>query len=131
MIIAIPYDNNNVFEHFGHTKEFKIYNVIDNNIIDSKIVPTNGKGHGALAVFLKENGVDILICGGIGEGAQSSLSSYNIKFYGGVKGACDEALLALLNNKLEYNPNITCSHHDHDDNHICGSCERTHLKRSL
>ena len=80
--------------------------MIDNIIIDSRIVPTNKKGHGTLVAFLKDNGGDILICGGIGEGSQSALSSYNIKFYGGVKGDCD-------------------------DNHLCGSCERTHLKRSL
>lgn len=84
-----------------------------------------------MVAFLKDNGGGILVCGGIGEGSLSALSSYNIKFYGGVKGDCDESLLALLNNKLEYNPNIVCSNHDHDDNHSCGSCERTHLKRSL
>lgn len=134
MIIAVTYDNNNVFQHFGHTEYFKIYKINDNKIVDKSVVSTNGQGHGALATFLKNNNVDVVICGGIGSGAQNALNSNGINFYGGVSGNCDDAVSALLNNKLEYNPNVMCNHHDHDENHTCGShgCgEHKKLKRNI
>lgn len=134
MIIAVTYENENVFQHFGHTQNFKLYNVEDNKIIDCKVVSTNGQGHGALATFLKNNNVDIVICGGIGSGAQIALNNNGIKFYGGVSGGCDDSVSALLNNTLEYNPNVMCSHHEHDETHTCGShgCgEPKKLKRSI
>lgn len=134
MIIAVTYDNNNVFQHFGHTEYFKIYNVVNNEVNAADVVCTNGQGHGALASFLKSYNVDVVICGGIGGGAQNALSSNGIKFYGGVSGNCDDAVKALLNNILVYNPNVMCSHHEHDENHKCGShgCgEPKKLKRSI
>ena len=69
MRIAITFENENVFQHFGHTKQFKIYDVENNSIVKSEIIDTNGSGHGALATFLKERDVQVLICGGIGGGA--------------------------------------------------------------
>ena len=66
MRIAITFENENVFQHFGHTKQFKIYDVENNSIVKSEIIDTNGSGHGALATFLKERDVQVLICGGIG-----------------------------------------------------------------
>lgn len=86
------------------------------------IVNTDGKGHGALATFLKENGVDVVICGGIGGGAQNALSEAGIKWYGGVKGDCNQAVISLLVGKLDYNPDAKCDHHDHehDEGHTCG-----------
>ena len=66
MKIAVTYENEMVFQHFGHTEQFKIYEVEDNKVVASEIVDTNGSGHGALAGFLAGQGVDVLICGGIG-----------------------------------------------------------------
>lgn len=88
------------------------------------MINTNGQGHGALAGLLKFLGTDMLICGGIGGGAQMALSAANIKLYGGVSGSCDAAVEALLTGNLDYNPNIRCNHHDHehgDGNHNCGN----------
>ena len=84
------------------------------------VFPTNGSGHGALAGFLKELGVDTLICGGIGGGAKTALADANITIYPGVKGACDKAVLDFVMGKLQYDPNTLCSHHDHGD-HDCGN----------
>ncbi|MBQ3253285.1 MAG: NifB/NifX family molybdenum-iron cluster-binding protein [Acholeplasmatales bacterium] len=120
MIVAVTYENENIFQHFGHSQYFKIYEVKDNKIISSKIVPTNSEGHGALAGFLVSNNVDALICGGIGLGAQKALSFRGIRIYGGVNGSCDEAVINLLSNKLKYTKEPTCDHHDHSDNHSCG-----------
>lgn len=123
MRIATTYENGNIFQHFGHCKQFKFYDVENNNIIKEEIVDTNGSGHGALAVFLADNKVDAVICGGIGGGAQSALGEKNIKVYGGVTGLADNAAKELIAGKLEYDPNVRCSHHDHehgDGEHTCG-----------
>ena len=124
MRIAVTYENGQIFQHFGHTEEFKIYDVADGKIISSAVVSTMGNGHGALAGFLSVNKVDVLICGGIGGGAQTALAQAGIKLYGGVSGDADEAVNAFLNGTLGYNPDVKCSHHSHEQNesaHSCGS----------
>ena len=103
MRIAVTYENGAVFQHFGHTENFKIYDVLDGKVEKSEVVNTNGQGHGALATFLKSRNVDTLICGGIGGGAQSALTEAGIKFYGGVAGSADDAVNALLRGNLQYN----------------------------
>ena len=121
--IAITYDNEQIFQHFGHTEQFKIYDIENNKIISNTVVSTNGQGHGVLSSFLSENNVDVLICGGIGGGAISALNELGIKLFGGVSGDCDSAVEAFLKNELEFNPNVRCSHHDHehgDGAHTCG-----------
>lgn len=117
MKIAVTYEKGNVFGHFGHTENFKIYNVNDNIINSCEIVPVIGQGHGALAEFLKSLDVDILICGGIGGGAQNALKDAGIKFYGGVSGSADDAVNALINDKLNFNPDVNCNHHGEGHNH--------------
>lgn len=118
MRIAVTYENGEIFQHFGHTEQFKLYDIENSQVVRSQIVDTNGQGHGALAGFLTEAGVDVLICGGIGGGAQSALATAGIKLYGGVSGAADEAVEAYLAGKLDYNPDVRCSHHEHE--HSCG-----------
>lgn len=119
MTIAVTYENENVFQHFGHTAQFKVYQVENNQVVSTQVVDTNGFGHGALAGFLFNNRIDVLICGGIGAGAQVALAQAGIRLYGGVSGDADEAVEAFLAGTLEYNPNVRCSHHDHG--HACGS----------
>ena len=124
MKIAVTYENGQIFQHFGHTEQFKIYEIDDNMIISSEVIDTNGQGHGALAGLLKTLGADVLICGGIGGGAQMALADAGIKLYGGVSGSCDTAVEAYLANNLGYNPNVKCDHHDHEHGngaHSCGS----------
>ena len=112
-----------VFQHFGHTEQFKLYEVADGKIVREEVVDTNGSGHGALAGFLMQRGVDTLICGGIGGGAQMALAEAGIKLYGGVSGEADAAVNALLASALAYDPNVRCDHHDHahgEGGHTCG-----------
>lgn len=121
MKVAVTYDNGEVFQHFGHTENFKIYNIEDKTIIDANVVNTMGSGHGALAGFLVENEVDTLICGGIGGGARNALAEAGITLYGGVSGNADDAVKALIDRNLGYNPNVKCSHHGHScGEHKCG-----------
>ena len=124
MKIAVTYENEQIFQHFGHTEQFKIYDVENGKIIKKTVVDTNGSGHGALASVLKNLQVDALICGGIGGGAQIALAEAGIRLFGGVSGACDAAVEALIAGKLGYNPNVRCNHHDHEHGHgghTCGS----------
>ena len=121
MKIAVTYEAGLIFQHFGHTASFKVYDVEDGEVKSSAVVDTNGHGHGALAGFLQALGVDTLICGGIGGGAQMALQEAGITFYGGVSGDADEAVEALLAGELAYNPNVRCSHHDHGQGHACGN----------
>lgn len=131
MKIAATYEAGNIFQHFGHTEQFKIYDTIDGKIKDTTIIGSEGNGHGMLAELLKSKGVDTLVCGGIGAGAKNMLADAGIKLYGGVSGNADEAVTELLAGRLQYNPDIECSHHgehehgechgghDHGD-HVCG-----------
>ena len=66
MKIAVTYDNGNIFQHFGRTESFKVYDVEDNKVVSSEVIGSNGVGHGALAGLLADRAVDVLICGGIG-----------------------------------------------------------------
>ncbi|MBQ2940751.1 MAG: NifB/NifX family molybdenum-iron cluster-binding protein [Clostridia bacterium] len=122
MKIAVTYENGEIFGHFGHTEQFKVYEVENGKIVSSEILDTNGSGHGALAGFLQNLGVDVLICGGIGGGAQMALASCGIRLFGGVTGNADKAVEAFLSDSLNYDPDAKCDHHDHEhgEGHNCG-----------
>ena len=120
MKIAVTYDNGEVFQHFGHTEQFKLYNVEDGKIVSSEVVGTNGTGHGALAGLLRELGADVLICGGIGGGARQALAEAGVLLYGGVSGSADEAAAAFLSGSLKFEPAAECHHHEHGEGHSCG-----------
>ena len=124
MKIAVTYENGNVFQHFGHTEQFKIYDVADGQITSAQVMSTNGSGHGALADVLSAAQVDALICGGIGGGARAALDAAGIQLYGGVSGDADQAVAALLDGKLDYDPNVVCNHHG--EGHHEGSCGEHH-----
>lgn len=122
MRIVVTYENGEIFQHFGHTEQFKVYEIEDGKIISSKVVDTNGIGHGALAGVLVGIQADVLICGGIGGGAQVALQEAGIELYGGVSGDADKAVEEFVAGKLAYNPNVKCNHHEHHhgENHTCG-----------
>lgn len=120
MRIAVPYETGQVFEHFGHTERFKIYDIENGQVVLATTVNTNGSGHGALADILKKLHVDALICGGIGGGAKRALAEANIRLYGGVSGDADTAVEALLAGTLEYDSEAACDHHGEHHDGGCG-----------
>lgn len=124
MKIAVTYEAGQIFQHFGQTKTFKVYDTENGEIKSEEILGTGGDGHGALAGVLKNAQVEVLICGGIGGGAQQGLNEAGIKFYGGVSGDADKAVKDLLAGSLDYNADATCSGHDgdHHHHHEGGSC---------
>ena len=119
MKIAVTYENGQVFQHFGHTAQFKVYTVEDGKVTDSRVVDTAGQGHGALAGFLNGAGADTLICGGIGGGARTALAQAGIRLYPGVTGSADAAVEALLAGRLNYDPDTVCDHHHEGAEHDC------------
>lgn len=121
MKIAVTYDNGMIFQHFGHTEFFKVYDVQEGKVVSSEVVSTNGSGHGALAGVLSVLKAEVLICGGIGGGAQAALSAAGIKLYGGVSGSADDAVDAFLAGNLAFDPCVQCNHHHHEEGHSCGS----------
>ena len=121
MRIAVTYENGEIFQHFGHTEQFKVYDVENGQITASQVIGSDGFGHGALAGFLLNNRIEVLICGGIGGGAQTALANAGIKLYGGACGNADDAVQSLLDGKLSPNHNVTCNHHSHEGNHSCGN----------
>ena len=117
MKIAVTYDNGSVFQHFGKTENFKVYEVEDNQVVSSEVIGSNGTGHGALAGLLSEQGVDVLICGGIGGGAINALTQAGITFYAGAQGSCDACVEALIAGTLAQTGEATCDCHGHDHEH--------------
>lgn len=122
MKIAIPFADGQVFQHFGHSERFKLYTVEDGRVVSEEDLSAEGSGHGALAALLAAHGVDALICGGIGGGARQALAERNISVFGGVTGSAGEAVQALLEKRLSFDPDARCDHHDHEhaEGHVCG-----------
>ena len=110
MKIAVTYENGNVFQHFGKTESFKVYEVEDNKVIASEVIGSNGAGHGALAGLLADHSIDVLICGGIGGGAQAALTEAGIELCAGAKGDTDQAVEAYLKGEL-VSTGVNCDHH--------------------
>lgn len=119
MKIAVTYEEGNVFQHFGHTSQFKIYVVEENKVSSSEVIGTNGNGHEALAFYIKEHGVTDLICGGIGGGAIDALSEAGVSVHAGVSGNADEAVAKFLDGTLVWSTSANCNHH-HEEDHSCG-----------
>ena len=114
MKIAATYLDGEIFQLFGHTEYFKIYETDGKTVQSSEVVSSDGFGHGALAGFLKGRGVDALVCGGIGGGAVSALAEAGIKVYAGASGSADDCVAALLAGTLEFSGGANCSHHAHE-----------------
>jgi len=124
MRIAVTYENGEIFQHFGHCEQFKLYDVEEGKIVQEQIIGSNGSGHGALAGLLQAAQVDALICGGIGMGAQMALADAGVQLYAGVQGSADAAAKALAEGNLDYDPDARCDHHEHHGgdcgHHQCG-----------
>ena len=125
MKIAVTYENGEVFQHFGKTEMFKLYEVSGGEVVSTEIIGNEGAGHEALAGLLADKGVDVVICGGMGGGAQAALLEAGIAAISGAEGNADEAVAAFLRGELE-SQGKNCDHHDHEEEHECncgGDCE--------
>ena len=120
MRVAVTYENGEVFQHFGRTPQFKVYDIENKAVVGSQVIDTNGTGHGALAGFLKSMQADVLICGGIGGGAQMAMQEAGINLFAGNMGNADDVVNAYIAGTLDQNAAPTCDHHHHEDGHDCG-----------
>ena len=118
MKIAATYDviTNTVFQHFGHTQNFKLYEIEGDKILSSKVIDNGGFGHHDLATYLKNLGVETLILGNRGQGAINALNNAGIKQLAGIVGNPDIAVEAFLKGTLISNPDAICAHnHNHHE----------------
>lgn len=116
MKIAIATEGTNVSGHFGRCENFTIAE-IENSAVKSKVaVNTQGNQHGLLPDFLASHHVNVVIAGGMGEGARQNLISKGIEIISGVSGNIDEVINAYLNGDLE-SSDAGCSGHDHSHGH--------------
>lgn len=128
MKIAVIYENGTVFQHFGHCHSVKLYTFDEGTIIDMKVVELNGDGHGSVADFMSQNGVETVICGGIGAPAAKMLTDKGIELCAGVSGEADKVVMDYLMGRLNCTSASTCSDHDHHDHggecgaHCGGHC---------
>ena len=126
MRIAVTYENGEVFQHFGHTELFRLYDVEEGRVVHRMTIRPKNAGHEAMAAVLKKAGADLLICGGIGDGAQRALEEMGIRLCAGVSGSSDAAVEALLRGTLKYVSQSNCTAHEaeggcgHDCGHDCG-----------
>ncbi len=122
MKAAVTYENGEVFQHFGRTPQFKVFEIENGEVVRSEVIDTNGTGHGALAGFLAAAGVNVLICGGIGGGAIAAMESMGIDLYAGASGDADEVIRAYIAGQLPKVGDATCDHNGHGDHegHSCG-----------
>ena len=120
MKIAVTCENNQVFQHFGHTPGFTVFEVADGKIVSEKMLPSGNSGHGALATLLALEQIEVLICGGIGGGAINALGNAGIKVVGGAAGDVREVAEAFVAGTLQVRENFHCNHHHHGEGHTCG-----------
>jgi FKBP-type peptidyl-prolyl cis-trans isomerase 2/predicted Fe-Mo cluster-binding NifX family protein len=131
MKIAVTYENGNIFQHFGRTEYFKVYEVEDGKILSSEVISSNGIGHGALAGLLADRDIRTLICGGLGGGALNALTGAGIEVCAGASGDADAAVEAYLKGELtdtgancdHHGEGHTCGHHEGEDHECCGGHE--------
>ena len=118
MKIAVTCENDQVFAHFGHTKEFAIFETDGKTILSESRLEAGENGPCGLSALLAGAKVDLLICGGIGPGAIHALTVAGIELIGGAQGNVREVVQALLAGTLQVRGDFHCNHHG--EGHSCG-----------
>lgn len=126
MLIAVTTENGNVFQHFGHCKNFTLFETEGEKIKNKTMIDVGEEGHSALATLLGNHNVDVLICGGIGGGARVALAQNGVEVIPGTAGSVDEVTAAYLKGDLKFDADFVCTAHghghghDHGGEHSCG-----------
>ena len=111
MIVAITYENGNVFMHYGKTRQFKIYEIDNNEIKSSRVIDCGEYSHHTLADLLALNNVDTLICGGLGGHDVESLMAKNIRIFNNASGNVDIVINEFLKGNLSFSGASECGCH--------------------
>jgi predicted Fe-Mo cluster-binding NifX family protein len=125
MKIAVTTEGNQIFQHFGKCPTFTIFTVENGAIQEKATIDASQNGHAALTGFLKELGVEVVICGGIGGGAKQMLSSAGIKLISGIAGNIDSAVNSYLLGNLN-DLGGACNHEEHGQDHVCDCKNHCH-----
>lgn len=113
MKIAVACEGKVVSAHFGHCEGFMIYNVEDGKVTVNEFKPNPGHRPGFLPVYLKEQGADVIIAGGMGETAQMLFNENGIEVVVGAQGSCDEVVNKYLDGELKSTGSV-CHEHQHE-----------------
>ena len=113
MKIAVTYEkeSGNVFQHFGKTQCFKLYEIENGQVLNSQVIDNGGNGHHALPPYLKSLGVETLILGNRGQGAIDAIAASGLKEIPGITGSADEAAALFAKGQLKGNFDAKCQHH--------------------
>ena len=112
MKIAVASDNKTVSQHFGYCEEFQVFHTEDGKIVKEESIANPGHKPGFLPNFLHENGVNVIISGGMGGAAVTIFNEHDIEVIVGADGNSKEAVEAYLKGDLEYTGTV-CHDHDH------------------
>ncbi|WP_251859798.1 NifB/NifX family molybdenum-iron cluster-binding protein [Clostridium sp. Marseille-Q2269] len=118
MKIAMPKNEEIINQHFGKSKMFAIATVEDNKVVNIKEISTESlqHNHGGLSSLLVNEKVELVITGGIGQGAYDALLKGGLKVIRGAKGTIEEVLDQYLKGQLE-DKKVMCNHHgEHNHN---------------
>jgi predicted DNA-binding protein (UPF0251 family)/predicted Fe-Mo cluster-binding NifX family protein len=112
MIVAVPYLQGNVNAHFGSTQAFLVAETAEGKIEKASVFQVQGMqhNHAGIAGFLKEQGVEVILAGGMGGPMQQALKMQGFELYCGVSGPATEAVEAFLRGEIEQSES-TCGHH--------------------
>ena len=114
--IAVTTDENkNVYGHFGSATLFTVYTIENGKLVEKKEVTNAGTGHTSTVATLVKEGVNVLLCGGIGGPAMQGLLQEGILVIPGVQGDVDIAVSSYLDGSLMASNTPTCSHHEQED----------------
>ena len=110
-------ETGNIFQHFGKTQYFKIYQIEDGKILSSEVIDNGGNGHHAIPPYLKSLGVETLILGNRGQGAIEAIAVSGLKEMPGITGSADKAAELFAKGELKPNFEAKCNHHgEHHNN---------------
>ena len=121
MKIAVTYEKEtgNIFQHFGKTQYFKIYQIEGGQIVSSEVIDNGGNGHHALPPYLKSLGVETLILGNRGQGAVDAITAAGLKEVPGITESADDAAELFAKGELKPNFDAKCDHHgEHHHSHV-------------
>ena len=123
MVVAIAQENGTVCGHFGKCASFALFTIEDGKITAQRDLDASAHGHDLLAGFLKENGADAVICGGMGQGAKETLDALGMTAMTGVTGDVRQVAEAYAAGTLVFSDNASCAGHGHHhgEGHSC-SC---------
>jgi predicted Fe-Mo cluster-binding NifX family protein len=130
--IAIPATAGCLDGHFGGCTQFAFVTAEPDQrkIVSVRTVAAPPHQPGFFPLWLREQGANVVIAGGIGRRALMLFAQYGIEVRAGEPGAAVEALAtAYLNGQLVNEPEGCAHHHDADgghDHHHGGDCHHDH-----